>query len=139
MATRKPPKRLFKNRDAIHTYEHERSTKLGLKRMSRDHIDVLQTIEFALVKHARQCPTIDDHMIDQALRCAINLTDPPDAAGSEVMRLCAALESMRSMREDVSRENWIAALLTVDQSVRRHSTLAPGETSYLDFVRNYVR
>jgi hypothetical protein len=139
MATRRPPKRLFKNKDVVHVYEHERSASAGLKRMTRDHIDVLQNIEFALVKQARENRNIDDQMIDQALRSCMNGTDPPDDAGVEVAGLCSALETVRAMRLDVPDEIWIAGLRTVDQSVRRHSSLAPGKTSYLDFVQNYVR
>ncbi|MFI5454829.1 MAG: hypothetical protein ACHRXM_05200 [Isosphaerales bacterium] len=139
MPARKPPKRLFKNQDVIHAYQHDRSARAGLKHMTRDHVDVLQNIEFALVNQAREGPNIDDRMIDQALRSCMNRTDPPDDAGFQVVRLCAVLETTRLMREDVSYETWIAGLRTVDQSVRRHSNLSPGETSYLDFVQDYVR
>ena len=45
---------------------------------------------------------------------------------------------MRELREDVSEDIWIACIRTVDESVRRHSALAPEETSYLDFVSQYV-
>jgi len=138
MPARKLPKRLFKNKDVIHVYQHDRSAKAGLKRMTRDHVDVLQNIEFALVRQAGEDPNIDDRMIDQALRSCINQTDPPDDAGFQVVRLCGALETVRSMREDVSDDTWTAGLRTVDQSVRRHSNLSPGETTYLDFVRDYV-
>jgi len=139
MPPRKPPKRLFKNKDVIHAYQHDRSTRGRLKHMTRDHIDVLQNIEVALVSEARGDPNIDDRMIDQALRSCIKRADPPDDAGFRVVRLCGVLETMRSVREDVPDDIWIAGLRTVDESVRRHSNLSPGETSYLDFVRDYVR
>jgi hypothetical protein len=138
MLPRKPPKRLFKNKDVIHTYQHDRSARGQLKRMTRDHVDVLQNIEFALVNEARRDPNIDDRMIDQALRSCINRTDPPDEGGFRVARLCGVLENMRSVREDVPDDIWIAGLRTVDDSVRRHSRLLPAERSYLDFAGGYV-
>jgi hypothetical protein len=139
MPARKPPKRLFKNKEVIHAYEHDRSTKIGLKRMTRDHTDVLQNIEFALVNQAREDRSIDDRTIDQALRICMSRADPPDDADSQVGALAGMLDAMRLMRDDVSDGIWLAGLRTVDDSVRRHSNLAPGETSYLDFVRQYVR
>jgi hypothetical protein len=138
MPARKLPKRLFKNKDAIHVYEHERSAKAGLKRMTRDHLDVLQNIEFTLVRQSREDPAVDDRIIDQALRICMNPPDSLDAEEPLVRELCLELEAMRSTRADVSNEIWTAGLRTVDQSVRRHSSLAPGETSYLDFVQDYV-
>jgi hypothetical protein len=138
MLPRKPPKRLFKTKDVIHAYEHDRSTKGRVKHMTRDHVDVLQNIEFALVSAARREPNIDDRTIDQALRSCINPTDPPDDAGSRVVRLCGVLEDVRSLREDVPDDIWVAGLRTVDDSVRRHSSLLPGEKSYLDFVDGYL-
>jgi hypothetical protein len=139
MPSRKLPKRLFKNKDVIHAYQHDRSARGRMKHMTRDHVDVLQNIEFALVKESRQDPNIDDRMIDQALRSCINRKHPPDDAGFRVVRLCAMLEAVRSLREDVSDEIWTAGLRTVDESVRLHSNLSPGETSYLDFIGDYVR
>jgi len=131
--------RLFKTKDVVHTYQHERSTKGNLKHMTRDHVDVLQNIEFALVKCARDDSSIDDRLIDQALRICISQAEPPDNIDSRVARLCQTVTSIRSLREDVSDEIWIAGLRTVDDSVRRHSNLKTGETEYLDFVRQYVR
>ena len=54
MQSKKLPKRLFKNKEVVHAYEHERATKSAVKRMTRDHLDVLQNIEFALVSQARR-------------------------------------------------------------------------------------
>ncbi len=139
MLPKKPPKRLFKNKEVIHAYQHDRSAKHRLKSMTRDHVDVLQNIEFALVNEAREDSNIDDRTIAQALRSCMNRTDPPDDAGSAVARLCGALEAMRSLREDVSDEIWLAGLRTVDESVRRHSSRLPGARTYLEFVSDFVR
>jgi hypothetical protein len=144
MLPRKPPKRLFKNKDVIHVYQHDRSAGLNrsakgrLKHMTRDHADVLQNIEFALLKEARADASIDDRMIDQSLRSGSYGTELPEDADIRVVRLCAMLKSMREFREDVPDDIWIAGLRTVADSVRRHSTLTPGEASYIDFVKGYV-
>jgi hypothetical protein len=139
MLSKKPPKRLFKNKDVIHAYQHDRSTKTAFKSMTRDHLDVLQNIEFTLVQEARNDPKIDDATIDQALGNCLDQTDLAADADSRVVRLCFMLEAMRDIREDVSNELWRAGLRTVRKSVRTHSSLAPGDTGYLDFVRPYVR
>ena len=139
MLPKKLPKRLFKSKDVIHSYEHERSTKLGMKRMTRDHIDVLQNIEFTLVDAARHDPTIDDRMIAEVLRIGLNRGIVPDDADDRVLWMWERLEAMRSTREDVTDAQWTAGLNVVNQSVRRHSDLMPGETGYLDFVSEYVK
>jgi hypothetical protein len=145
MLPRKPPKRLFKNKDVIHVYEHDRSAGLNrsakgrLKHMTRDHVDLLQNIEFALVQEARADTSIDDRMIDQSLRSCSNETELPADADIRVVRLCAMLKTMRELRDEVPDDIWIAGLRTVDDSVRRHSKLMPGEASYIDFVKGYIR
>jgi len=139
MLSKKLPKRLFKNKDVVHAYQHDRLTKTGFKSMTRDHIDVLQNIEFALVQEARRDPRIDDATIDQALGSCLDRTEMPDDADARVVRLCDMLKSMRTARKDVADDLWNAGLRTVRKSVRTHSSLAPGDTGYLDFVRPYVR
>jgi hypothetical protein len=106
--------------------------------MTRDHLDVLQNIEFAFVTAARNDPKIDDDVIDRALRACIDQTETREAADPRVAAICGMLVRTRSFREDVTDEIWSAGLRTVQKSVRRHSSLAPAETSYLDFIRQYV-
>lgn len=139
MASRKLPKRLFRNREVIHSYQHDRETKAGMKQMTRDHLDVLQNIEFILVTYARRDPAIDDDIIDRALQIAMGRTDVVGETDPRVMTLCEGLEQMRETRQDVSDTIWRAGLRTVDESVRRHSSLKPGEKSYLQFVGPYVK
>ncbi len=139
MLSKKPPKRLFKTKDVIHAYQHDRTTKSDFKHMTRDHVDVLQNIEFALVQEARRDPEIDDATIDRALGNCLDRTALPDDADSRDVRLCRMLESMQALHKEVSAELWHAGLRTVRKSVRTHSSLAPGDTGYLDFVRPYVR
>jgi hypothetical protein len=139
MASRKPPKRLFKNKEVIHSYQHDRETQTGMKHMTRDHLDVLQNIEFTLVTRARHDLSIDDNILDRALRICMNPVESEDDSDPRVVELCAALEAARAFREDVPEKIWRAGLRTVDDSVRRHSDLGPGEKSYLQFVEPYIK
>jgi hypothetical protein len=139
MRARKPPKRLFKSPDVVHSYQHDRENRTGMKHMTRDHLDVLQNIESVLVAAQRKVPSIDDDAVDRALRIAMRGGGREDADDLEGQVLCGILQSTRNMRDDVPDLLWRAALKTVADSVRRHSTLAPEETSYLDFVAQYVR
>jgi hypothetical protein len=110
-----------------------------MKHLERDHLDVLQNIEFFLVRIARQDPIVDDRIIDQALRCCIKGTEPPEDADGRVELLIKTLEALREQRSDVSDETWTAALRKVDESVQLHSGLNPGQKSYLQFVEGFVR
>jgi hypothetical protein len=76
MLPKKPPKRLFRSKDVIHSYQHDRSARSRMKQMSRNYEDVLQNVEIALVGPAHQDPTIDDRMIDEALQISTNCTTP---------------------------------------------------------------
>lgn len=110
------------------------SSKL-LKRMTRDHLDVLQNIEFTLISCHRDDRTIDDRTVAGALKAAIGGGLSEDY---RVQSLNQSLDSMRQVRADVSDKVWQAGLQTVLQSVRRHSNLKPGDRGYLDFVSSFV-
>jgi hypothetical protein len=138
MHARKPPRRLFKSRDVVHVYQHDRENRVGMKHITRDHLDVLQNIESALMACHKQVPDIDDYAVDRALENAIRAGEP-DRADPAVEVLGCALEAIRNSRDDVPDHIWRGGLKTVSDSVRRHSTLAPGETSYLEFVAQYIR
>jgi hypothetical protein len=139
MASRKPPKRLFKNKDVVHTYQHERENKLDMKTMSRDHLDVLQNIEATLVGAARRDDKIDDRTVDEALQLALRGADPAEDAEPLSVEIYDLLVQMRAYRSDVPDSIWQAGLRTVRDSVRRHSSLARGEKRYLSFVEPYVK
>jgi hypothetical protein len=139
MASRKLPKRLFKNKEVVHTYQHDRENKLDMKQMSRDHLDVLQNIEFAIIMLARQEDEIDDRTIDEALRMALHGGEPDEDTDGFVVELLEALEEMRDFRGDVPDGIWQSGLKTVRDSVRNHSSLAPGEKRYIRFVEHYVK
>ena len=106
-----------------------------LKRMSRDHQDVLQNIEFVLVSGYRSDRSIDDRIVANALKAAI-LDDIPEDALAQSLN--EGLEEVREIRSDISDDIWRDGLRTVLQSVHRHSSLIPGSRGYLDFVSDYV-
>jgi hypothetical protein len=106
-----------------------------MKRMSSENPDVLQNIESTLVTTHRECAAVDDSTIAEALRCAIKGRNPSDETAA---LLYARLASVRQLRSDVPKSLWQEGLQVVLDSVKRHSDLRPGETSYLDFVKDYV-
>jgi hypothetical protein len=141
---KKPPKRLFKERDVIHSYQHERSTKSQMKDLEHGHLNIPEMIEFVLVNAARQDPSIDDRMIDQALRDRIQGSEPAEDAYPGVVLLNEVLTSTRAMCGDATSGEvpdniWIASLRQVDESVPLHSSLKAGERSYLQFLEETVR
>ena len=106
----------------------------SLKDMTRDHLDVLQNIEFILLSEYNDA-SIDDRIVAEALRAAVLNTEPDDDI---VQFLKKRLEEIREVRSDVSDDTWRDGLRTVLQSVLRHSSLKPGCTRYLDFVADAV-
>ena len=106
-----------------------------MKRMMRDHEDVLQNIEATLVSIHRKEPGIDDCAIADALRAALAGTAPTE---ERRRRLVGALGAVRKIRTDIPDSIWQDGLRVVLASVRRHSTLRPGATGYLDFVSPFI-
>lgn len=135
MAKRKPPRRLFKDPDRISGYQQDRAAPRSMKAMARDHADLLQNIEFALVRVHREDPRVDDRDAREALRAHLG---GKEAEGARAAELLAALATVRGLREDVPDELWFAAVRVVDNSVGLHSRFLPGETSYLRFVGEFV-
>jgi hypothetical protein len=110
-----------------------------LKRMPQEHSDVLQNIEFMLAQNWREDPRVDDAVLDTALELALTAsTDDQPIADSRVAHVLATLGGIRDMRADVPDDVWHDCLLTVRQSVRRHSSCRPGERGYLEFVSPFV-
>jgi len=106
-----------------------------LKRMTRDHQDVLQNIEFILVSGYRDDHSIDDCIVADALKAAIRHDVPQDPRAAS---LHEGLRGVRELRADVSDDIWRDGLRTVLQSVHRHSGLKPGSRGYLDFVSDFI-
>jgi len=106
-----------------------------LKRMTRDHQDVLQNIEFVMVSGWREDRRIDDCTVAETLMAAIN---GEVSEGALAQSLAQKLEAIRQFRSDVSDDIWQDCLRVVLQSVHRHSSGKLGSRGYLDFVSNFV-
>ena len=107
----------------------------SMKRMARDHLDVLQNIEFVLVSGYRSDRSIDDRIVADVLIAAILDAEPED---TRARSLNESMESIRVLRSDIPDDIWRDGLRTVLESVHRHSSLKPGSRGYLDFVSDYV-
>jgi len=107
----------------------------SMKHMARDHLDVLQNIEFALVSGYRSERSIDDRIVADVLIAAILDAEPED---TRAQSLNESLENIRMLRSDIPDDIWRDGLRTVLESVHRHSSLKPGSRGYLDFVSDYV-
>jgi hypothetical protein len=135
MATPQRPKRMFKGQERASRYEVDRQPKARMEQMASEHQDVLQNIEFVLVDGHREDPTIDDRHVDAALKTALGGKEPEDPRAID---LAEQLASVRQMREDVPEPVWLECLRVVQQSVKRHSNLRPGERTYLNFAGRFI-
>lgn len=106
-----------------------------MRRMSRDHLDVLHNIEFSLVSAYREEPGVDDAVVLTALQAALAGVRPEEPRAQAVF---ARLESIRELRTDVPPEVWRNGLRVVADSVRNHSTLRAGDVAYLKFVSPFL-
>ena len=103
--------------------------------MTRDHVDILQNIEFTLISDYREDRSIDDRIIANTLKAAIRGEEPEE---SRSQKLNDSLEGMREFRSDVPDDLWRDGFRTVLQSVHRHSNLRPGERNYIYFVSDFI-
>lgn len=104
--------------------------------ISKNHMDLLQNIEFVLVRHYRDNDDIDDNMCADALRSVVKdkpLTNPYSISMAE------ELLSLKASRGDVDDKLWIDSCRVVLNSINDHSTLAPGNRGYLTFMKQFVR
>ena len=136
MAKNQLPKRMFKNQDVVSPFQPSCSLGKLLKRMVRDHPDVLQNIEFALVTCHRQDRSLDDRVVDAALRASLANQPPEDPRVAIVFK---SLASIRETRHSVPDDVWSDCLRVVQDSVHTHSARAPGEIAYLAFVSQYIQ
>lgn len=116
-------------------YEHKENPEKIFKQMTRDHLDVLQNIEFSIVSACRDCNSIDDKIIASALKAAIAGDEPADALSALLIN---DLANTRRMRADVPDTIWTNGLKVVLESVLNHSDARPGDRDYLTFIQNYV-
>ena len=117
-------------------YQRNEKPEKLYKRMTRDHVDVLQNIEFSIISTRRNHDDIDDRIIASALKTAIAGSEP---AGELSAILINDLVQIRQMRGDSVPDNiWTDGLKVVLRSVRNHSDTQPGNRDYLTFIQNYV-
>jgi hypothetical protein len=136
VAKHKLPKRLFKGQDRVSSYETGKSPRKMMEKLSGEHEDVLQNIEFVLVTAHRDDPEVDDRVVSDALRSFLGGPPPADPLTQQI---AGSLADIRQLRAEIPEHVWRDALRVVHDSVKRHSQLQPGETSYLDFVDEYIR
>jgi hypothetical protein len=105
------------------------------KQMTRDHVDVLQNIEFCLVSAWRNDSSIDDKVIAYALKKSIADTEFPNEPNSP---LISSLENARLLRLDVPDDIWRNGLKVVLESVYTHSDAKEGDRDYLEFVSEFM-
>ena len=106
------------------------------RRLVRNHADLLQNIEFALLNAASESHDVDDQCIEKILRHAITQQVPKDSMIGEALDSLAAIRQMRAFDSD---DLWFDALRVIYTSLKRHSSCEAGEFSYLRFISNYVR
>ena len=109
-----------------------------IERVTRDNIDLLQNIEFALADCYRhdELEAIDDAKVMKALRQSLLGLEPDDSPEGLLLE---ALRAVRQFRDGIPEELWNDAVRVVMASVHGHSRMAPGDTGYLDFMEPYVR
>lgn len=132
---RQQPKRLFKQ-EHISSYKTDLSPTARMKQMTRDHSDILQNIEFILLEYHSEFPETDDRLLAEALRASLGGGEPAAPRAEEIVDRLAAL---RRTRDDVAEDLWRDGLRVIRDSIRRHSELRPGETTYIKFVSQYVQ
>ncbi len=104
------------------------------RRMVRNHADLLQNIECALVNVASKSREVDDPCIERILRHAITQQASEDPIVNSALDSLAAI---RQLRDGESGDLWSNALRVVYTSLKLHSNCEPGETSYLRFVSHF--
>ncbi len=117
------------------SYDRREGPEKIFTQMTRDHVDVLQNIEFSIVRTCKRDGEIDDKIIASALKSAIADSEP---AGELAGMVVEGLGQLREKRSDVEGNVWTKGLKVVLESVHTHSELRPGDKDYLDFIRNFV-
>jgi hypothetical protein len=125
-------KRKFKKR---RPYERDENPHARFRKMTRDHADVLQNIEFALVTAWRKNGAIDDRTAALALKAAISGNPPTDSLAAA---LADDLALARTLRADASDAIWNAGLKVVLESVHTHSDAQAGDDDYLGFASAFI-
>ncbi len=132
------PKRMFRKHAVERVSHYETKSTAAhsrMKRMPRDHADVLQNIEFMLVQAHRGDDQIDDGVLAEAVDASRKRVTPEDP---NVLLVVSMVSTVRTMRADVGDETWEKCLKTVADSIRRHSDLRPGQKAYIRFIEKFI-
>ena len=124
--------RKFKKRRPFQERENPHAL---LRKMTRDHVDVLENIEFVLVQAWREHPEIDDCLVEDALSAAIAEDTASDPISEMLLK---QLDNIRLIRCDVDDKIWKAGLQVVLKSVHTHSDAMQGDRQYLEFVNKFI-
>ncbi|RJP33221.1 MAG: hypothetical protein C4527_04760 [Candidatus Omnitrophota bacterium] len=130
-----------KRRDQKKKAQKRKSTGSGgnsnklFKKMTEDHLDLLQNIEFILVRGYRRDESIDDSLCRDALSVLLydKICDDP-----RVQNLVDGLMEVREMQDEITDKLWRDALRVILQSIHTHSTLNSGSRGYLQFIIQYI-
>ena len=104
-------------------------------KMVRDHQDVLQNIEFAIISGYRNNNEIDDPVVADTLKAVIHSEEPTGELSTALER---HLDGIRQMRSDIGADLWRDDLRTILQSIHRHSDLRPGSRNYINFASQFI-
>ncbi len=107
-----------------------------MKRISENHLDLLQNIEFTLISCYRSDKTVDDCVLRDALKVILFKKTYGDLRVQEVV---TQLKVIRAMRADISEDIWNDALQVVLDSIHTHSTLTPDARGYINFVSPFIK
>lgn len=105
------------------------------REMTENHVDVLESIEFAIVNTWREDQRIDDKVVAAVLKALIREEEPKNEMARPLIK---AIENTRLVRSDVSDEIWTKGLKVVLESVYTHSDAEEGDRSYLEFAGIYI-
>ncbi len=104
-------------------------------RMTREHHDVLQNIEFALMSAYQNDPEIDDKDVAVTLKTVL----AGEVSEDEALRsMVEKLAEIRRMRADITDDLWNDGLKVVLESVHNHSEVRTGDRGYLRFVQSFM-
>jgi hypothetical protein len=92
----------------------------SIKHMARDHLDILQNIEFVLVSGYRSDRSIDDRIVADALRAVILDTEPEDIRARS---LNESLENIHVLRSDIPDDIWRDGMRTVLEALQLETRL----------------
>jgi len=102
------------------------------------HQDVLQNIEMACMMAWQKKPAIDDATLLRGLVAAMLRTRPEDPLAATVYDEIDAMHALRRQVHEIEDALWLDSLRVVAESVRTHSSLRPGASEYLDFIRPFL-